>query len=178
MAVTAPTPVETRRTCKVCCLTKPLDMFVKSKHGRLHTCQVCRRKQRRAEYERRKAAGDPLTSSTERQKRADLRQRLGHRHVDDAPDPQPARLLVELLRYDRAFGLDFNTAWSEGVAFVLERIRGPRSANEREGWAEAFNATRAAYEAAWRRVEGGPGSGLTPALLDALSGQRAAYERP
>ena len=178
MAVTAPSATwEVERTCRSCGQTKPPEQFVKSNQGYLRTCRACRRVQRREEYERKKAAGDPLTSSSARQKRADLRQRLGWKYVDDAPDPRPAALLVELLRYDRAYGLTFDQAWTDGVRFVLDRIRGPRSTEEREGWAEAFLATRTAWKAAWSRTEGGPGSGLTPALLDALSGERDSYER-
>jgi hypothetical protein len=82
---------------------------------------------------------------------------------------------VELLRYDRAFGLDFESAWSEGVEFVLERVEGRYAAREREQWRIAFESQRAAWEAAWRRVDG-PGAKLSPALLDTVGGKRNDIE--
>jgi hypothetical protein len=171
MAITAPAPGV--RTCRHCGQTKPAPEFVKG----LNTCRTCRSAHRRADFERRRAAGDPLTSSTQRQKRAELRQRLGWREVEEAPDPAPARLLGELLRYDRDYGIDFTTAWTEDVQFVLDRVRGPRKTQERESWALAFQATRAAWESAWSGEAAGPGSSLSPALLAALSGERERHDQ-
>jgi hypothetical protein len=117
-------------------------------------------------------------SSTVRQQRADRAEAYGHNLVDHAPDPAPAKLLGELLRYDREFGVPFAEAWASSVEFVLERVSGRRNAQERASWAEAFRCTRSAWQAAWRGQTDGPGSTLTPVLLDAFSGEREACMRP
>jgi hypothetical protein len=109
-------------------------------------------------------------SSTVREQRAALAEAYGHHLVDSAPDPTPARMLVELLAYDRQFGLAFDDAWPQDVEFVLDSLSGYKKVRERRDWAEAFQATRAAWEAAWRRQPNGPGAALSPALLEALSG--------
>jgi hypothetical protein len=49
------------------------------------------------------------------------------------------------------------------VTFVLGRL----SAAERESWREAFEDTRAAWQAAWSDVPG-PGAGLAVELVDTL----------
>jgi hypothetical protein len=105
-------------------------------------------------------------SSTVREQRAALAEAYGHHLVDSAPNPSPARMLVELLAYDRRFGLAFDDAWPQDVEFVLDSLNGYRKVQERRDWAVAFQDTRTAWEAAWRRLPCGPGSGLTPALLD------------
>jgi hypothetical protein len=166
---------EITKVCRVCEDEKPLDEFVKSRGVRLRVCKVCSNAQKRAREVRLRAAGVHVPTSQERLAIAARRRRLGEEFVTNAPDPQPARLLVELLRYDRAFGLDFESAWSEGAEFVLERVSGRCAAREREEWRIAFESQRNAWEAAWRRVDG-PGVRLSPALLDAVAGKRSDIE--
>jgi hypothetical protein len=96
-------------------------------------------------------------------------------------DPWPAVMLRECMKADRdVYGLRFDDAWSESVEFVLRRLVG-RKAPEgnrdlRSEWADAFTATRVAWEAAWYG-EAGPGRTLTPALLDGPSLRPEPEER-
>jgi hypothetical protein len=80
------------RECRHCHNTLPLSEFDR-RPGRdgdhLHTCNPCRVELARARKSRMRR-----DSSTERQQRADIREGLGHKHVEDAPDPAPARLLA------------------------------------------------------------------------------------
>lgn len=130
MSVTA----EITRVCRACEVEKPLEDFVKNKSRRLHFCRPCQAAKKRAYEARLRAAGVHVPTTQERVAIAARRRRLGEEFVDNAPDPQPARLLVELLRYDRAYGLDFDTAWAEGTEWVLERVEGRCVLREREGW--------------------------------------------
>ena len=166
---------ESTRVCRACEVEKPLEDFVKSRASRLSLCQSCSNARKRARGPQLRAAGVHVPTTMERLAIAARRRRLGEEFVTNAPDPQSARLLVELLRYDRAFGLDFYSAFAEGTEWVLERIDGRHAAREREQWACAFEATRDAYRAAWYRVDG-PGAKLSPTLLDAVAAGRPAIE--
>lgn len=161
------------RTCRKCDERKPLDQFVKTGKGyRLHTCKTCRNAQRAAQGRRRRAAGEVLSSSTEREARARMRAAFGHRHVEEAPNPAPARLLVDLLRDSRRVGMSFAEAWSEDVEFVLARIRSRSPGAERESWREAFESTRANWEASYNRVKA-PDTGLDVGMVAEPSGDRS-----
>jgi len=122
-APVAPTDLEAElRVCTTCGTPKPLEAFVRDKNvsgGRLHRCKACKNLQRREQY-----GTGRIASSTGRQERADRRRQLGELFVEQAPDPQPARLLVELLRDSRRAGLGFDEAWAEDVAWTLEQIEG------------------------------------------------------
>jgi hypothetical protein len=161
MAITAP-EVEALRTCKTCGEEKPLDQFVRNGGNHLHRCKDCRNGARRQSDAARKARGDRITSSSVRARVAERSRRLGLLEIEQAPDPYPAQLLHELLREDRdRWGLDFEEAWADDTAFALSQIR---SRPLRQDWAAAFDATRAAWEAAWHRQ--GPRLSLAPSLLD------------
>lgn len=94
-----------------------------------------------------------LPTTAEREARALANELYGHRLVAEAPDPGPAKLLRELMAYDRGFGIPFDCAWDENVNFVLARITASRNVQrrERESWRTALDATRDAWEAAWAR---------------------------
>lgn len=161
---------EIERTCKVCDAVRPLGEFpLCGKNSRLRKCRRCHNAERAAANRRRRGAGEPLTSSTERERRARTRAAYGHDFVDAAPDASPAALLRELLAEDRASGWDFDRAWQENVEFVLAR----NVKAERESWREALEATRAAWRAAHDRA---PGTGfqLTGALMDEPAGDRVS----
>ncbi len=53
------------------------------------------------------------------------------------------------MRYDRLFWLDFDTAWTEDVAFVLERVESRCATRERDEWRQAFESTERAWRSAW-----------------------------
>jgi hypothetical protein len=88
-------------------------------------------------------------------------------------DPSPARLLGELMSYDRAFGLGFDEAFDEDIEFVCARVGNPL---ERKQWAEAFASTRHAWSAAWAGADG-PGWRLSDDLADEDTQAHAAAER-
>lgn len=165
MAITTPEQLELR-TCNRCNTPKSLDDFPVVNGQYLRFCQTCHLAARRARYARMKDQG--TSSSTQRQKRTELRRRLGHDLYEQTPDPQPARLLVDCLIDSRRLGLTFEEAWSDDVEFVLERF----TLHAREQWADAFAATRPAYEAAWSNTPG-PGMRLSVALLDGFDSERA-----
>lgn len=170
------------RTCKLCTETKPITEFVKTTragtHPRyLHKCRRCRAVERSAEYHQRRVAGDPrLSSSTQREKLARTRAAYGHRHVEEAPDPEIPGLLRELLADSRRVGMGFSEAWPDDVAFVLARIRARPGGieAERESWRQVFEATRANWQAAYNRAAG-PDCRLDPALADEPTGERPTY---
>jgi hypothetical protein len=175
-AAVADDPVVELRTCRVCTETKPLDQFVRTNGGGfLHKCRPCRNTERSAEYHRRLVERDPrLSSSTVREKQARMREALGHNFVRYAPDPAIPRLLGDCLRDSRRVGLPFAVAWSEDVEFVIARIRarGGGIEAERVSWREAFEDTRAKWQASYNRVDDGPSCRLDHALADELAGER------
>lgn len=158
--------------CKHCGGHFPWELMVKNRKspsGVLRTCLPCHRAQGAAYYRARRDAGDQSSSSSVREQLARMREAYGHKLIDTAPDPQPARLLAELLRADRdIYRMSFEEAFPEGVEFVLERVDGKDLLRERDEWREALVSQRAAWEAAWERRPG-PGSGLNVALLDGLA---------
>jgi hypothetical protein len=159
----------TVRVCRICGLTKPLAEFPRTKDSItgqplfLRRCRPCHRVRKAERDRQRREAGDVPSSSTERERRARIRRAFGHDFVEGAPDPAPARLLVDLLREDRdRWRFDFDGAWREDVDFVLAQV--DRDA-ERTAWREVFQSTRAAWEAAWSGEPApGPGWSLSPAL--------------
>jgi hypothetical protein len=159
------------RICRACGGDpRPLSEFVrsqKSPSGRLWTCRACLNAKRRGEHARRVEAGG-ISTSQGRQQRADRRKQLGAKFVEQAPSPAPARLLGELMIYDRAYGLEFDAVWAENVDLVVNAIHTKGVKAERDEWAACFAATKAGWEAAWERRPG-KGDGLTRALLDGLS---------
>jgi hypothetical protein len=88
-------------------------------------------------------------------------------------DPWPARMLRELMSYDRAFGLGFDEAFDEDSEFVCARVGNPL---ERKQWSQAFASTRSTWAAAWAGVDG-PGSRLSDDLADEDTQARASAER-
>jgi hypothetical protein len=170
MAITAPAPEDTTatRTCKTCGEEKGLDAFVKTNggSGRLHKCKACRSVERKRDYfQGLRATGDRRANSGYRDHRARMNTLYGHHEVRRAPDPAPAALLCELLADSRRCGLTFEEAFAEDCTYAVEGLR--RRA-VREDWLEAFSGVEPAWRAAYERLPG-PGAGLSPALLDAVS---------
>jgi hypothetical protein len=71
--------------------------------------------------------------------------------VEDV-DPAPARRLVELLADSRRHGLAFEQAFAADCAFAVRELE----TTEQESWRRAFEATRSAWQAAWRREPDAP----------------------
>lgn len=88
-----------------------------------------------------------MTSSVERQGRANRNVAYGHRLVDEAPDHRPAvRLRLELER-DRALGLAFDDVFDDEVDYCLAEASMPRA--QRDGWRIAFWSQREIWRAAY-----------------------------
>ena len=127
-----------------------------------------------------KLSGWCLKCSNARKRRQERERASAPRSEDGAivepvaeSDPWPAQQLVEMMREDRDhWQLAFADAWSEDLRVVLDGIS---SDGEREDWQDAFESTRAAWEAAWSG-EPGPGDQLSPELVSDPSGGLAALE--
>lgn len=174
----APAVVELR-TCKRCSERKPLDAFVRTNASGdqpryLHLCRACKNAYRAAQHRRQVDAGEVLSSSTARERQARIRAAYGHDFVRYAPDPAPARLLLDLLADSRRVGLPFDVAWSEDVEFVLAhtRTRPGGIEAERASWREAFESTKTAWRAAYEGVDA-PDYHLGMELVAEPSGDRS-----
>jgi hypothetical protein len=86
---------------------------------------------------------------------------LGHREVELAPDRRPAVRLRLALLESRRLGLTFAQAWPEDVRCALRGLVG----RERDGWAEAFEATRTNWAATYTAEDERGHCGLHPSLL-------------
>jgi hypothetical protein len=62
--------------------------------------------------------------------------------------PSPPELLREMLAEDRAVGFTFEQAWTEDLEWAI------RHASQRDGWREALEDTRDAYETAFHNAPG------------------------
>jgi hypothetical protein len=71
--------------------------------------------------------------------------------------PQPAELLADMLREDRARGFAFEDVWDEDVAFAV---------GQSSGWRDALEGTREAWQASWGNAPGPRSQGLTLDLAD------------
>lgn len=81
---------------------------------------------------------------------------------ESSPDPAPARLLGQLMREDRAAGVDFATAWDSNVQYVLDHIGNVM--RDREQWRIAFESTRGAWARGWRGVDVAGMAGIAAAV--------------
>ena len=93
----------------------------------------------------------------------------GHRLVDGAPDPAPARRLVELLAAARRAGVTFEDAWAPALD---EALRGARK-RDRADWLESLTWAQGHFRAAWSRQDV---CGLSRGLLGGHEGQRGSDE--
>jgi hypothetical protein len=114
-----------------------------------HVCLACRRAQKRRHQKG-----------------------LGHqdRLLSEAPDPEPARYLRELLAEARVRGLSFDAAWhgtEEEIGAVEWVLANVADEQDRDQWRRAFHSTRTGWRSAFNGWPG-PGQRLTPALLDVL----------
>lgn len=101
-----------------------------------------------------------MTSSVERQGRADRNVRFGHTLVDVAPDHRVAVRLRRELERDRALGLEFDQVFDDEVDHCLSAM--PRA--QRDQWRIAFWSQREI----WRSAYDGTGDTITqlrPELL-------------
>lgn len=100
-----------------------------------------------------------------RKRRAEQGIDLGDREVDAAPDPEPARHLLDQLRAARANGEAWEQAWPDCVAYVLSCVadgNSRRDGKDRQEWSVALRDTEWAWWAAWVGLKL---SGLSDAVL-------------
>ena len=88
---------------------------------------------------------------------------LGWQIVKQAPDPEPARHLRELLADARRDGETFEQAFESAVDYVLSCLDGPRE--DRHQWRVAFYSQRRVWQAGYERQTIGR-TRLTGDLID------------
>jgi hypothetical protein len=77
---------------------------------------------------------------------------IGEREIDGAPDPEPAKHLLDQLRAARANGESWEQAWPDCLNYVLSCIGGGNArqdSKDRQEWSVALRDTEWAWWACW-----------------------------